>query len=163
MRDAETTARLADYQRQIADLREKMRQARAASPPEPIRDYVFAGEDGPVLLSALFGERRDLFLVHNMGTSCGHCTMWADGFNGIYPHIVSRAAFVVTSPDPPATQTAITAARGWRFPMVSHAGTDFAAEMGYRAANGGWLPGLSVLRRDGSAIYRVAEIGRAHV
>ena len=80
----------------------------------------------------------DLFVIHNMGRSCPNCTLWADGFNGIYPHIADRAAFVVASPDPPDVQQSFAASRGWRFPMVSHQGSSFAADMGYRSAIG-WL------------------------
>jgi predicted dithiol-disulfide oxidoreductase (DUF899 family) len=92
-----------------------------------------------------------------MGTSCSSCTMWADGCNGLYPHLADRAGFVVTSPDSPATQQKFAAGRGWRFPMASHAGTSFAQDMGYRAEHGGWLPGLSVFRRDDGKILRVSE------
>jgi hypothetical protein len=41
--------------------------------------------------------------------------------------------------------------------MVSHQGTDFAADMGYRSDTGGWLPGVSVFQRDGVRILRVAD------
>lgn len=159
MRDSTTTARLAEYRRQIGELREKMRQARAAAAPEEVQDYEQATPEGLVRLSELFGDKPDLFVIHNMGKSCGACTMWADGFNGIYEHIAARAAIVVSSPDPPAVQLAFATARGWRFPMVSHAGTTFAADMGYRAEHGGWLPGLSVFRREGDRLLRVADAG----
>jgi predicted dithiol-disulfide oxidoreductase (DUF899 family) len=82
--------------------------------------------------------------------------MWADGFNGVLPHLENRAAFVVSSPDDPPTQRAFAAARGWRFRMVSHQGTSFAADMGYRNEQG-WLPGVSVFRRVGDRIYRVSD------
>jgi predicted dithiol-disulfide oxidoreductase (DUF899 family) len=82
--------------------------------------------------------------------------MWADGFNGVLPHLENRAAFVVSSPDDPSTQRALAAARGWRFRMVSHQGTGFAAEMGYRGPDG-CLPGVSVFRQIGGRIYRVSD------
>jgi predicted dithiol-disulfide oxidoreductase (DUF899 family) len=91
-----------------------------------------------------------------MGTGCRNCTMWADGFNGVLPHLEDRAAFVVSSPDDPATQCAFAAARGWRFRMVSHQGTNFAADMGYRGEHG-WRPGVSVFRRAGDRILRVSD------
>ena len=50
------------------------------------------------------------------------------------------------------------AERGWRFPMVSHQGTTFAADLGY-SRDGRPLPGASVLRRDGDRIVRVADTG----
>ena len=97
----ETAERLAVWRGQITELRGKMRAAQAAVEPEPVRDYDFASCEGPKRLSQLFGAKRDLFVIHNMGRSCVQCTLWADGFNGLYPHIADRAAFVVASPDPP--------------------------------------------------------------
>ena len=153
----ETSAQLAEYRRQIADLRDRMREVRAAAEPEEVPDYVFTNSVGSVLLSGLFGDKADLIVIHNMGTSCPACTMWADGFSGIYHHLASRAAFVVSSPDTPAVQKDFTAGRGWRFPMVSHANTNFAADMGYRSESGGWLPGVSSFRRGGNRVLRVSD------
>jgi len=153
----ETTERLAGYRREIAALREKMRALQQNVEPEEVADYEFAGPAGPVRLSQLFGDRDTLFVIHNMGKSCAHCTMWADGFNGVLPHLESRAAFVVTSPDDPATQAELAASRGWKFRMVSHQGTNFAADMGYRSEGGGWMPGVSVFKRLGGKIMRVSD------
>jgi len=156
MSDRATAAKLADYRRRIADLRREMHALRAAAVPEDVQDYTFATPRGPTRLSELFGAKRDLILIHNMGTSCANCTLWADGYNGIYDHLAARAAFVVSSPDPPEVQRAFAAGRGWRFPMVSHAGTAFAADMGYRSERG-WLPGITVFRSDGGRLLRVTD------
>src|SRR5260370_14826276 len=139
------SARLADYRREIAELRDKMREARAAIEPEEVPDYVFPNSNGSVRLSALFGSKSDLIVIHNMGASCPSCTLWADGFNGIYDHLANRAAFILSSPDPPDAQRKFAASRDCRFPMVSHNSTTFAADIGYPAHDGGWLPDLSVL------------------
>jgi predicted dithiol-disulfide oxidoreductase (DUF899 family) len=96
-------------------------------------------------------------VIHNMGSSCAYCTLWADGFNGIYDHIASRAAFVISSPDRPEVQQKFAASRNWRFPMVSHSETSFAADMGYRAGGGGWLPGVTTFRKDGARILRISD------
>ncbi len=155
----DTTAKLAEWREQIADLRRRMREAQAAAEPEPVQDYELHTAKGPVRLAQLFGDKRDLIVIHNMGRSCVNCTLWADGFNGVYPHIADRAAFVVASPDAPDVQSEFAASRGWRFPIVSHQGTTFAADMGYRSEKGGWWPGVSVFRRDGDRIVRVADTG----
>jgi predicted dithiol-disulfide oxidoreductase (DUF899 family) len=155
----ETSTRLAEYRRQIAGLRDKMREARAAAEAEEVPDYVFTNSSGSVRLSELFGDKPDLIVIHNMGATCPHCTLWADGFNGIYDHLASRATFVLSSPDTPNTQKTFAASRGWRFPMVSHNGTTFAADMGYRSEDGGWLPGTSVFRRELNRILRVSDAG----
>jgi predicted dithiol-disulfide oxidoreductase (DUF899 family) len=157
MRYPETTAKLAAYRHEIAALRDKMRGLQAEIEPEEVADYSFAGGEGPIRLSQLFGAKDTLFVIHNMGKSCPNCTMWADGFNGVLPHLEDRAAFVVTSPDDPATQAAFARSRGWRFRMASHQGSDFAEKMGYRGAQGGWLPGVSVFRKQGDRILRVSD------
>ncbi len=157
MRYAEGTRRLRAYRARIGAIRRRMRTVQQRTEPQAVEDYVFATLRGPRRLSALFGPHRDLFVVHNMGSSCPNCTLWADGYNGFYPHLRSRAAFVVSSPDPPATQQRFARSRGWRFPMVSHAGTTFAQDMGYRSRSGGWLPGISAFRRRGDRILRVSD------
>jgi predicted dithiol-disulfide oxidoreductase (DUF899 family) len=153
----ETAAKLDDYRRQIADLRRKMREVQAAAAPEEIADYTFATPQGSVTLAALFDDKADLIVIHNMGASCAYCTLWADGFNGIYEHLASRAAFVVSTPDRPDAQQKFAASRGWRFPMVSHTESPFAVDMGYRAADGGWLPGITTFRKEAGRVLRVAD------
>jgi len=147
----EASARLAEYRGQIDEIRGKMREARSAAEPEEVRDYVFRTSNGSVRLSELFADKPDLIVIHNMGSSCPYCTLWADGFNGLYEHIANRAAFVMASPDAPAMQKSFAAGRGWRFPMVSHPGTTFATDMGYRGEHSGWLPGSQCCERRRAA------------
>src|SRR6516225_2193063 len=124
-----TAEKLADYRRQIRELRQKMRGVQAVVEPEPVKDYTFRRADGrSVRLFELFGDKADLFVIHNMGQSCPYCTLWADGFNGAYAHLSNRASFVVSSPDAPEKQRVFAQSRGWRFPMVSIAGTTFAQD-----------------------------------
>jgi predicted dithiol-disulfide oxidoreductase (DUF899 family) len=75
----ETSAQLGEYRHRIAELRRQMREVRAAAEPEEVPDYVFRNSAGSVRLSELFGEKPDLIVIHNMGTSCPNCTLWADG------------------------------------------------------------------------------------
>jgi predicted dithiol-disulfide oxidoreductase (DUF899 family) len=159
MNYADVNAKLADYRRQIAAIREKMRNTLATIEPQEVKNYEFSTVNGPVKLSQLFGDHEDLIVVHNMGASCSYCTLWADGYNGIHQHVVSRAGFVVSSPDRSEVQTKLAAARGWKFPMVSHVGSTFAADMGYITQQGGWMPGVSVFKRDGDTIARVSDTG----
>ncbi|HEX7969220.1 MAG TPA: DUF899 family protein [Stellaceae bacterium] len=158
MRYEQTSQALAQYRQQIAELRRKMREVQQSVEPQEVADYEFSTPQGKVRLSQLFGSKPQLFIIHNMGASCPMCTLWADGVNGIAPHIEDRAAFVVSSPDDPEKQQKFAASRGWRFRMVSHQGTDFAADMGYRSANG-WMPGVSVFEKRGGKIVRVSDTG----
>ena len=135
---------------------EKLAALKRRQPREPVADYTLVGPAGPVQLSALFGGKRDLVVVHNMGRQCRYCTMWADGFNGLYPHLADRAAFAVVSPDSPAVQKKFAAARGWRFPLFSGRGSDFIRDMGYLPAPDEPLPGVSTFQRVRGKIFRVA-------
>lgn len=155
----DTARKLSEYRQQIAEIRAKMRKVQASVEPEEVKDYEFATSAGSVRLSALFGDKDDLIAIHNMGASCPYCTLWADGYSGIYRHLADRAAFIVSSPDPPDAQRTFAESRGWAFPLVSHRGTSFAADMGYRSTKGGWLPGISVFKRDGRRILRVSDTG----
>jgi predicted dithiol-disulfide oxidoreductase (DUF899 family) len=157
MKYADAGARLADYRTQIDDIRRKMRETRAAAEPQEVRDYELASFEGPIRLSTLFGDREDLIVIHNMGASCPYCTLWADGYNGIHHHVTDRAAFALSSPDTPEVQQRFAQSRGWKFRMVSHQGTTFARDMGYQSESGGWLPGISVFRREDSRILRVSD------
>ena len=149
--------KLGDYRAQIGELRKKMRDVQAAVEPEPVKDYTFRRAGGAdVRLSELFGGKDDLFVIHNMGRSCPYCTLWADGFNGAYAHLADRAAFVLSSPDSPEQQRQFAESRNWTFPMVSHQGTTFAADMGYRSEDG-FMPGVSVFRREDGRILRVSD------
>ena len=161
MKYEETAEKLAEYRSQIADIREKMRSAQASIEPEEVQDYEFATPQGKARLSALFGDKDTLFVIHNMGITCAHCTMWADGFNGVFEHLRDRAAFVVSSPDAPERQHSFAAGRGWKFSMVSNQGTSFAEDMGYRR-DGRPMPGVSVFKRNGDKIMRVADTAFTH-
>ncbi|HVO48249.1 MAG TPA: DUF899 family protein [Steroidobacteraceae bacterium] len=152
------TERMAAYRKQIGETRRKIREIQAQIEPQTVSDYEFRTMTGSVKLSQLFGSHRDLMVVHSMGKACPGCTLWADGYNGIHRHVVTRAAFVVSSPDAPDVQQEFAASRGWVFPMVSHMGTSFAADMGYRSPSGGWRPGMSVFRLEGERILRVSDV-----
>ena len=162
---ADTMSAIGAKRREIDALRREMRTLQAAIEPEPVADYTLQGWDGPVRLSELFGEKRDLFVIHNMGTSCRYCTLWADGFNGVYEHLADRAAFVLATPNTPQVQQQFARNRGWRFPMVSHEGSSFAKDLGYRLESGDetgenssrWVPGVSAFQKDASGVRRVSN------
>ena len=143
----------------IRKLRERIAALRKERPPEPVKDYAFPTGDGTARLSDLFAGKSDLMVIHNMGSTCPMCTLWADGFNGILPHLMNRCAFVVSSPEAPAQQAKFAKSRGWRFRMVSTQGTGFAKDMGFEDPKGAPWPGVSVFRRD--AAGNVTRVGCA--
>ena len=129
--DAQFDKELAAAYEELEKAQQKLAELRRRLPHEPVSDYQLQGADGPVSLSALFGEKEDLILVHNMGSGCSYCTMWADNFNGVAHHLQDRAAFALVSADSPSAQQEFARGRGWRFPIYSAAGSTFTAEMGF--------------------------------
>ena len=143
--------------KRIDAIRAEIRQVQGGAEPEPVDDHLFDSDDGPVSLTALFGRKSDLILIHNMGANCAYCTLWADGYNGLYPHIASRAAFVIASPDSPEQQREFARSRSWRFPMISDGGAAFAAKLGYALPEGRCRPGISVFQRSKEGLFRVND------
>ena len=159
---SELEREIASAHEALDEARRRLVKLRRQLPPEPVKDYELKDAGGRVRLSEMFGGNDDLILVHNMGTGCSNCTMWADEFNGVCQHLQSRAAFVVVSPDSPEVQRAFARKRGWRFPMYSAEGTTFTDDMGFRweeeAFLSGHQPGVSVFRKNADrTIVRVAK------
>ncbi len=67
-------------------------------PWEAVRkEYVFEGPDGKQTLAELFDGRSQLIVYHFMfepgaKAGCPHCSLRADGFNGIGVHLKQRNA-----------------------------------------------------------------------
>ncbi len=134
---------------QIQRDKKKLVELRRKLPMQPVKDYTFKAHDGTeIRLSQMFGDKRDLILVHNMGRGCRFCTLWADGYNGLTKHLENRAGFVVISKDPVDIQREFHDGRGWKFKMYSSAETSFNRDMGYENEKGGQQPGVSAFHRD---------------
>jgi len=136
---------------------EHLAELKRRLPPEEVKDYQLRGPEGFVPLSRLFHGKKDLIVVHNMGRQCRFCTMWADGFNGLLPHLADRAGFAVVSPDAVGVQQKFAASRGWKFPFYSGKGTSFIKDMGFLPTPSEPMPGVSTFRRRGAKIFRVAQ------
>jgi predicted dithiol-disulfide oxidoreductase (DUF899 family) len=139
--------------------KKELTQLRRRLPQEEVRDYGFRGPDGTgIQLSQLFGGRDELILIHNMGKGCRYCTLWADGFNGVLPHLENRAAFAVISPDDPEIQKEFAASRGWKFKLFSGQGDTFIKDMGFEPQPRKYQPGVSTFRKNETGqIFRIAR------
>ncbi|MEJ2408996.1 MAG: DUF899 family protein [Novosphingobium sp.] len=132
-----------DLQSKLDDLRQRAIRGTI------VKDYELTAWDGSLTpLSALFGEKDQLILVHNMGMNCSYCTMWADGFAGLLPYLERVAAFVIVSPDDIEAQKAGAARRGWKFRMLSAKGTSLFRDMGFEAPDASPWPGMTTLYKD---------------
>jgi predicted dithiol-disulfide oxidoreductase (DUF899 family) len=120
-----------------------------------VSDYELLTPDGKTIhLSDLFGDKKELILVHNMGRKCPYCTLWADGFNGIFHHLESRAAFVVSTPDAPEVIKEFAETRGWKFRMVSTRPSSLKKDLGFEDDKGYYHPGVSTFQKDENGIIR---------
>jgi predicted dithiol-disulfide oxidoreductase (DUF899 family) len=154
----ETQQELKQLHETLDATRKRMHELKRALALGEVEDYALTGAGGDtVQLSSLFGDKQDLIVIQNMGTSCPYCTLWADGFNGVLAHMEDRAAVVLCSPDAPEVQRAFAAGRGWRFRMVSSRGTRFKHNLGFAGEGDVVMPGVSTFRRDGDRITNVSN------
>lgn len=147
-------------EKQLGELSVKLTKLRKEAAPVEVPDYTFQTPAGPVTLSALFAGKDILFAIHNMGQACRYCTLWADGLNGLVPHLEDRFALVLLSKDTPEVQQRFARSRGWHFRMASHGDGPYATEQTVRAGSPG-MPGIACYQRRGSKIVRrnAAEFG----
>ncbi len=148
-----TNAGIIELEQRIGELIAELNAARKVNPGVPVRNYTFATLDGAVTMQDLFAGKDRLLMIHNMGQGCRYCTLWADGFNGLLPHLESAVAVVLVSKDPPEAQRRLANSRGWRFRLASHGGGDYIREQG--VLEGGHNdPGAVLYHRNGDAILR---------
>ena len=114
--------------------------------------YTFTeGERTDVSLDELFGDRRDLLVVHNMGRHCRWCTLWADGLNGLLGHLQARTAVVLVNGDNPAVQREFAESRNWQFRMVQDASGAFTDDLHFAQEHEGarhLMPGVSAFHKN---------------
>ena len=140
--------KIVELESEILRLQRELAALKAESQDKPVASYIFDTLNGEISLDELFDGRSDLLVVHNMGKACSYCTAYADGFNGILPHLLDRTAFVVSSPDSPEDQSHFAASRAWKFDMVSTKRNTFAHDMGFEETPGDHWPGVSAFTRD---------------
>ena len=139
--------------------KEQITRLRRKVPKREIANHILGLPSGKsVKLGDLFGRKKELILIHNMGASCPYCTLWADGFNGVLKHLEDRAAFVLETPDSPVVQKRFAASRKWKFKVVSSKGTGFRKETGFQTADGDPMPGVSIFVKDAKGrIYQTSR------
>ena len=97
-------------------------------------NYVFEGEDGPVTLAELFGDKSQLIVQHFMfgpdwEEGCKSCSFWADQFDPAVVHLAARdVAFAAVSEAPYAVFAPFKKRMDWRFNWVSAANCSFGRD-----------------------------------
>jgi predicted dithiol-disulfide oxidoreductase (DUF899 family) len=123
---------LLEKEKAFTRLADEMSALQRALPWEAVtKPYRFEGPDGTETLSDLFGGRRQLVIYHFMfhpddAAGCPHCSLRADGFDGIGVHLNQRdVMMVVVSRAPLEKLEGFKRRMGWRFKWVSSGGSDF--------------------------------------
>ena len=145
--------RIIELEQNIGKLIAELNALRKTNPGTPVPNYTFTTLTGQVTLLELFGGKDKLLAIHNMGQGCRYCTLWADGFNGLLPHLESALSVVLLSKDPPEVQRRFANARGWRFRLASHGGGVYMREQSVVNEEDNY-PGAVVYERDGDTILR---------
>src|SRR3984893_10082985 len=95
------------------------------------KKYVFDGPNGKATLADLFEGRSQLVIYHFMfgpddKLGCPHCSLRADGFNGINVHLKHRDVTMICVSRAPYKKLAAYQKRmGWTFPWFSSGDTEF--------------------------------------
>jgi predicted dithiol-disulfide oxidoreductase (DUF899 family) len=144
------------------------------------KEYLFEGQDGPVTLAGLFGDRRQLIIQHVMlgpdwDQPCEGCTAAIEEIApGLLDHLQTRdTVFVLASRAPYDKIVAVAKEHGWSVPWYSTYGSDFNYDFqvsfdesrgqphyNYRPEPGllggdrsSEMPGYSCFLRDGENVY----------
>ena len=119
-------------EKELTRLRDELSKERRELPWELVeKNYVFEGWRGKETLADLFEGRSQLIVYHFMlgpdwKEGCPSCSLLADHFDGMKPHLNARdITFVVISRAPLAQIQAFQQRMGWNFKWVSSYGTDF--------------------------------------
>ena len=145
--------KIVELEQRIGELIAELNALRKTNPGTPVPNYTFDTQTGQVTLHELFGGKDKLLAIHNMGQGCRYCTLWADGFNGLLPHLESALSVVLLSKDPPEVQRRFANARGWRFRLASHGGGAYISDQSVCDGDDNF-PGAVVYERDGDTILR---------
>ncbi|MDT6964167.1 DUF899 family protein [Cupriavidus sp. SZY C1] len=135
---------------------ERVAAMRRALPPggEVTKTYRFTGENGPVTLADLFGDKDTLVVYSYMfgpqrEKPCPMCTSLMASWEGKVPDIEQRVALAMVARSPIDRLKAAKAARGWTQLKV-YADTDGDFTRDYVSAEDADMPAYTVFtRRDG--------------
>ena len=60
----------------ISKDKDKLANLRRKAPLEPVTDYFVWNGKKKVKLSSLFRKKKEMILIHNMGSDCPYCALW---------------------------------------------------------------------------------------
>lgn len=140
--------RIRELESKMYAMAQELFAERAKAEPEQVEDYSFVSADGPITLSALFADKSELVISHNMGEFCSYCTMWADCLEGSKMHLETRCSLAMVTSDPPEVYIRNATERGWTYTIVCDETKQFTQVMGFWSEEHGWGPGVSTFRKS---------------
>ena len=138
---------------------ERVAAQRRALPPgaEVSAKYRFEGEDGPVDLAALFGDKDTLIVYSFMfgaqrERACPMCTNFLASLDGTAVDVAQRVSLAVVARSPIARLSAWKRERGWKnLRLFSDLDDAYSRDFFGAAADGSDVPVFNVFtRRDGT-------------
>jgi predicted dithiol-disulfide oxidoreductase (DUF899 family) len=137
---------------------ERVAEQRRQLPPggEVTGDYRFVGENGPVSLADLFGDKDTLIIYSQMfgperKAPCPMCTSLLGSWEEKVPDIEQRVALAVMARSPIDRVVAARRERGWTKLKV-YSDTDGNYTRDYVSADDADVPGFNVFTRKGGTI-----------
>jgi predicted dithiol-disulfide oxidoreductase (DUF899 family) len=128
----EARKKLLEKEKQFTRLQDELNLERRSLPWVKVtKEYIFDGPSGKETLGDLFEGRSQLIVYHFMfapesKAGCPHCSLRADGFNGINIHLMHRDVTMIAVSRAPYEKLAAYKQRmGWGFKWVSCGNTDF--------------------------------------
>ena len=119
-------------EKKFTRLQAELNEARRSLPWVKVtKEYLFDGANGKTSLAELFDGRSQLVIYHFMFTpddkaGCRHCSLRADGFDGVNVHLQHRDVTLIAVSRAPYKELAAYERRmGWTFNWVSSGDTDF--------------------------------------
>jgi predicted dithiol-disulfide oxidoreductase (DUF899 family) len=139
---------------------ERVAAQRRALPSGAIvpENYRFDGENGPVTLSEMFGDKDTLVTYNWMygpqrKSSCPMCTSLLGALDGEMPDILQRVSFAVIARSPIQRMLAFKHERGWRhLRLYSSGGNNFNRDYADEASDDGDNAGFNVFTRSNGEV-----------
>ncbi len=125
------------HEKEFTRARDRLSEERRALPWVKVdKPYMFDSADGETSLADLFKGRSQLVVQHLMyppewEEACKSCSFWADGFEGMLPHLAARdTTLAAVSRAPLSKLLPFKQRMGWTFDWVSSANNDFNYDYG---------------------------------
>ena len=148
---------------------ERVAAMRRALPPggEVAKTYEFVGEDGPVTLEGLFGDKETLVVYSYMygperKAPCPMCTSFMAGFEEKVADVGQRVALAFVARSPIGRLVEAKAARGWRVDagLLRSERSVHPRLRGCGGCGHARADGVLAAGRDGAAFLERGDVGR---